>query len=67
MATNICSKKRPKYAKVKELAEELNCTEQQIYKTVKRPDMKDTVKKIGRSGIRIDVEKFYTRLEQIYR
>lgn len=67
MATNICSRTRTKYVTVKELAEELNCTVHQIYKIIKRPEMKEAVKKIGTAGVRIDKEKFYEILEQIYR
>lgn len=39
MATNICSRTRTKYSTVKELAEELGCCVQQVYKTMKRPEM----------------------------
>ena len=65
--TNICSKKRTIYATVKELAEELNTTVQQIYKILKEPAMQETIVKIGTAGIRIEKEKFYEILEQIYR
>ena len=67
MATNICSRTRRKFIPVKELAEELNVCVQQIYKILKRNEMEDAVKKIGTAGIRVDKEKFYTILEQIYR
>jgi len=67
MATNICSRTRTKYSTVKELSEELCCTVQQVYKTLKRPEMEEAKKKIGTAGVRIDKEKFYIILEQIYR
>ncbi len=67
MATNLCSRTRTKYSTVKELAEELGCCVQQIYKILKRTEMQDAVKKIGTAGVRVDKEKFYTTLEQIYR
>lgn len=67
MSTNICSKKHPKYYTVKEIAEELNCCVQQIYKILKKDEMKTAIIKIGTAGIRIDKEKFYNILEQIYR
>lgn len=67
MATNICSRTRTKYSPVKELAEELGCCVQQIYKTLKRPEMQNCVKRIGTAGLRVDKEKFYRIMEQIYR
>lgn len=67
MATNICSRTRTKYVTVKELAEELGCCVQQIYKILKRPEMATAKKKIGTAGVRIDKEEFYRILEQIYR
>lgn len=67
MATNVCSKTRKKFTKVKELAEELDCCVQQIYKILKRPEMEDCIKMVGTAGIRVDREKFYETMEQIYR
>lgn len=67
MATNICSRTRTKFSTVKELAEELGCTVQQIYKILKRPEMQNCKKKIGTVGVRVDKEEFYKTMEQIYR
>lgn len=67
MATNICSRTRTKFATAKELAQELGCCVQQVYKTLKRPEMEQAKKKIGTAGVRIDKEEFYRVMEQIYR
>ena len=67
MATNICSRTRTKFATVKETAEELNTTVQQIYRILKRNEMQKCIKRIGTAGIRIDKESFYIILEQIFR
>lgn len=67
MATNICSRTRTKYSTVKELAEELDCSKQQIYKTLKKPEMDQCKKKIGTAGVRVDKEEFYRIMNQIYR
>lgn len=67
MATNTCSRGRTKYSTVKELAEELGCSVQQIYKTLKRPEMEKCKKKIGTAGVRVDKEEFYRIMDQIYR
>lgn len=65
--TNLCSRTRTKFATVKELAEELGCCVQQVYKTMKRPEMETAKKKIGTAGIRIDKDEFYRIMGQIYR
>ncbi len=67
MATNICSRTRTKFSTVKELAEELSTSVQQIYKVLKKKEMENCIKKIGPVGIRVDKEEFYRILEQIYR
>ncbi|MBO5348961.1 MAG: hypothetical protein J6A89_03980 [Clostridia bacterium] len=67
MATNILSKKRTKYVTAKELAEELSTSLQQIYRIFKRPEMKEAVVKIGEKAVRVNKDKFYQILEQIYR
>jgi len=67
MATNLCSRTRRKFSTVKELAEELNTSVQQIYRILKHPAMAESQIKIGKAGVRIDKDKFYQILEQIYR
>lgn len=67
MATNMLSKKRVKYATAKELAEELNTSLMQIYRIFKRPEMQVAIVKIGDKAVRVDKEKFYEILRQIYR
>lgn len=67
MSRNCLSRTRTKFATVKELAEELGCCVQQVYKTLKRPEMEQARKKIGTAGVRIDKEEFYRVMEQIYR
>ena len=67
MVTNVCSRTRTKYSTAKELAEELGCCVQQVYKTMKRPEMETAKKKIGTAGIRIDKDEFYRIMGQIYR
>ena len=67
MATNICSRTRRQFSTVKEIAEELNTTVQQVYRILKEPEMQEVQTKIGTAGIRINKERFYEILEQIYR
>ena len=67
MATNLCSRTRTQYIRVKDLAEELSVTVQQIYKEIKRPEFSTCVKKVGSAGIRIDKQEYYRIAEQIYR
>lgn len=67
MSTNLCSRTRTQYVKVKDLAEELSVTVQQIYKELKRPEFATCVKKVGSAGIRIDKQEYYRISAQIYR
>jgi len=67
MATNVCSRTRTNWVTAKDISEELGCCVQQIYKIIKREEMQEAIKKIGTKGTRIDKERFYTILEQIYR
>lgn len=67
MATNICSRIRAKFSTAKEIAEELGCSVQQIYKTLKKPEMENCIKRIGTAGVRVNKEEFYRITEQIYR
>lgn len=67
MATNMCSKTKRKLSSVKEIADELSTSVQQVYKILKKPAMQEATIKIGTVGVRVDKEKFYSVLEQIYR
>lgn len=67
MSTNLCSRTRTKYSTVKELAEELSTTVQQIYRILKEPAMRSCSIKIGKVGVRVNKEEFYKTMEQIYR
>jgi predicted DNA-binding transcriptional regulator YafY len=65
--TNTLSKKRTRYTTAKELADELVTSVQQIYRILKRPEMKDAIVKLGEKSVRVNKEMFYQILEQIYR
>lgn len=67
MAKNICSRPHPKYFTAKEIAAELSCSDKHIYQIIKNPEMREATIKIGKSGVRINKEKFYDLLEKIYR
>lgn len=65
--TNTLSKKRTRYTTAKELSEELVTSVQQIYRILKRPEMKDAIVKLGEKSVRVNKDMFYQILEQIYR
>lgn len=67
MATNLCSRTRTQYVRVKDLAEELATTPKQIYQILKEPAMQEVVQKIGTVGIRVKKDRFYEILNQIFR
>lgn len=64
---NLYVRSRKKYTRVKDIAEELAVTPQQIYKILRRPEMETAVIKVGKNCIRLDKDEFYRIMEQIYR
>lgn len=67
MATNICSRSRRNFISVKKLAEQYDVTRQDIYAKLKLPEFAETIVKIGDRGIRVDQDKYYEILTQVYR
>ena len=67
MATNMCSRTRPKFVRVKDFAQIYNMSDKTVYQMIKEPVFYDAVKKIGTRGIRLDEEKMIATMEQYYR
>lgn len=67
MATNILSKKRKKFVKVKDFAEIYDISDKTVYQMIKNPIFTEAVRKIGDRGIRLDEEKMISIMEQYYR
>ncbi len=67
MATNILSRTRRKFVKVKDFAEQYDMSDKTVYQMIKNPIFEEAVKKIGNRGIRLDEEKMVSIMEQYYR
>lgn len=67
MATNICSRSRTKYAKVKEFAEQYAMSKSQAYKILSLDVFKDAVIKKGKRGKAVDLDKAFEIMQQYFR
>lgn len=67
MATNILSKTRRKFIKVKDFAEQYDMSDKTVYQMLKNPIFNEAIKKIGNRGIRLDEQKMISIMEQYYR
>jgi Mn-dependent DtxR family transcriptional regulator len=67
MATNILSKTRRKFIKVKDFAEQFDMSDKTVYQMIKNPIFEEAVRRIGSKGIRLDEEKMIEIMEQYYR
>ena len=67
MATNILSRTRRKFVKVKDFAEQYDMSDKTVYQMIKNPIFFFFLKKIGNRGIRLDEEKMVSIMEQYYR
>ncbi len=66
MATNVCSRSRTKYVKVKEFAEQYAMSKAQAYRILSLPDFKDAVIKTGEKSISVNQDKAFEIMQQIF-
>lgn len=67
MATNICSRSRKKYSTAKEFQEQFSLSKPQTYVILNRPEMQEAVIKCGERCIRVDIDRAFEIMQQIYR
>lgn len=67
MATNICSRSRRNFISVEKIASQYDVTVQDIYAKLKKPEFAEAVVRIGNRGVRVDQDKFFEILTQVYR
>ncbi len=67
MSTNILSKSRRKFIKVKTFAEQFDMSDKTVYQMLKNPIFEPAITKIGKKGIRIDQDKVFEIMQQYYR
>ncbi len=66
MATNILSKSRRRFVKVKTFAEQFDMSDKTVYQMIKNPIFEPAIIKIGEKGIRLDQDKAFEIMQQYY-
>lgn len=64
MATNMCSRTKPKYVKPMELAETYSLSKAMVYKLLAMPIFKDAIFKPTEKSIRVDADKAHEIMKQ---
>jgi hypothetical protein len=65
-ATKLQEKARTKYVTPKEFMEQYSLSKSQAYKILARPEMVEAKIKVGEKLIRIDLDKAFSIMQQIY-
>lgn len=66
-ATRLQEKARKKYVTVKEFQEQYSLSKAQAYRILARPEMQETIVKMGTKCIRIDLDRAFEITQQIFR
>lgn len=64
--TKLQEKARIKYVTPKEFAEQYSISKAQVYNILKRPEMEEAIIKIGEKGIRINLDRAFEIMQQIF-
>lgn len=64
--TRLQERARKKYVTVKEFQEQYSLSRAQAYKILARPEMEETKIKVGEKGIRIDLDRAFEIMQQIF-
>lgn len=64
--TKLQQRARAKYITVKEFQEQYSLSKAQAYKILAMPEMEEAVIKIGEKGIRVDLDKAFEIMQQIF-
>jgi hypothetical protein len=66
-ATKLQERARKKYVTVKDFYEQYKISKTQAYSILSRPEFDEVKIKVGAKGIRIDLDKAFEIMQQIYR
>lgn len=66
MATNTCSRTRRNFVKPGVIAEQYQIKKTKVYELLKMSEFRPAIKKISDRTIRVDQDKFYEILEELY-
>lgn len=64
--TKLQQKARAKYVTPKEFAEQYSISKAQVYNVLKRPEMEEAIIKIGEKGIRVNLDRAFEIMQQIF-
>lgn len=64
--TKLQQKARIKYVTPKEFADQYSISKAQVYNILKRPEMEEAIIKIGEKGIRINLDRAFEIMQQIF-
>lgn len=64
--TRLQERARKKYVTVKEFQEQYSLSRAQAYKILARPEMEETKIRVGEKGIRIDLDRAFEIMQQIF-
>ena len=67
MATNVCSRSRRKFIKVKTFAEQYDMSDKTVYQMLKNPIFEPAIMKIGEKGVRLDQDMMFDIMQQYYK
>lgn len=67
MSTNICSRSRIKYIKVKDFAEQYSMSTKTVYKMINNPYFEDAVIKISTKGVRVNQDLLFDLMQKYYK
>ena len=65
-ATKLQQKLRIKYVTPKEFAEQYSISKAQVYNILKRPEMEEAIIKIGEKGMRVNLDRAFEIMQQIF-
>ena len=65
-ATKLQEKARKKYITVKEFQEQYSLSKAQAYKILARPEFEESKIKIGEKGIRLDLDRTFEIMQQLF-
>lgn len=67
MATNVCSRSRTKYIKVKDFANQYEMSSKTVYQMLKNPIFDQATIKIGNRGVRINQDLAFEIMQKYYK
>ncbi len=64
--TKLQEKARVKYVTVKQFMEQYSLSKSQAYKLLNMPEMEDAIIKTGEKGIRVNLDRAFEIMQQMY-